>query len=465
MPRGGPGRPLPSAPMNPVELLRALWRRRVIVLAVAVLVVAAAFGFASTQEDVYESSATIALLPDGDNPSTLPFYLGALDNLLPTYAQLIESRSFLDGVATELPFKTNGGYVKSAVTAEPVADAGAMRIIARDADPERAQQMAAATSAAFSAELADDEVLRVRVIDDARLPDSPVGPRRPLIIGTAVILALALGAAAGLVWDRLFGRVTDPRELAEISGLPSLGVLPFTRHLRDRRRIAIGDPELALLEENLRAIRTNVLFAVRADQPGGTIMVSGLNEGDGKSTLAANLAVTVGELGFSVLLIDADMHRPTQHEFFGLTNERGLTSIVLDGADPASLVRSTVYQGVKVVTAGPPLQARAQELTLYLQHLQHFSRMGDVVIVDSPPLKAADEVRLLAAFSGGVVLVLRSGSSSGRQVRSAVAGMEVLGARVLGTVLTQATAGLSVETVPEYYRYRREPQPGQRPGH
>lgn len=182
-------------------------------------------------------------------------------------------------------------------------------------------------------------------------------------------------------------------------------------------------------------------------------MITGLNPQDGKSTVAANLAVIVAELGFSVLLIDGDIHRPVQHELFGLPNHLGLTSSLLEGTELASIPQSTKYANLSVVTAGPPLDERSQEATLYLQQLPRFNALAEIVLVDSPPLVAADDVRLLAAFSGAVVMLVRAGASSSRQVREAVDSLEILEAKLLGTVLTMAPSE-AASVASEYYRYR-----------
>ena len=441
--------------MDLQELVRIVRRRALVVVLVFVLVVGGAFVFVRGQPKLYKSSATVAFFPDPSQSTAVGLYDAVVKSLLPTYAQLVQSRSFLDDVARQLPFPTTGKDLRNEVYAVPVSGAGALQIVDHGRDPQRAAKVASAVSAQFVDYLTKNVpgVFVVKVIDDARPPDTPYSPRPKLEIGAAIILGLFLSIAAALGLERLFGRIQDAGELATVAGLPVLGVIPSDRALTSGARIVVGDVVLARVEEAVRTLRTNVLFAMNA-QNVRSLVVTGLAPKDGKSTLAANLAVTATELGFDILLVDGDVHRPVQHTIFGMDNSRGLTSTVLEGADPASLPRPTPYAGLRLVTAGPPLATRAQEVDLYLTQLHRFADLADLVIIDSPPLQAAADVRLLAASAGAVLMLVRAGGASSRQVNAAVESLAVLDTPVLGVVLSQ-TANAEVGTAPGYYKYRR----------
>ena len=442
--------------MTPAHLGAILWRKRAFVLVGAVAVAAVAAAFVLTREAVYESRATIALLPDGDNPELVPFYGQAVESLLPTYARLVESGAFQDRVAADLSFPISGEALGASVFAAPVPDIGVLEMVGRSTSPTQARALAQGVAEQFVVELADNGIITVRLIDPARVPTDPISPEPSVVIVVALFVGALLGAAAALAWDRTFTKVKTVHDLAQASGLKVLGSFPEEKGLRGSRRLVVGDPSAIQLEESLRGLRTNLLFALQRQQR-GALLVTGLNPEDGKSTVAANLAVIVAELGFSVLLIDADIHRPVQHQFFDLPGELGLTSTVLDGAEPSSVVQATKYEGLKVVPAGRPLATRAQEVSLYLKQLPRFGTLAEIVLVDSPPLRAAEDVRLLAAFSGSVLLLVRAGASSPAQVRQALDSLEMLETTVLGTVLTMAPRDTSL-VASEYYRYRQPQQ-------
>ncbi len=431
-------------------MVRIVWRRRLVALVAFVLVVLAALLFVSRQPEVYESQATLAFLPDPQNVQTLPFYLGGLEGLLPTYSQFVTSRSFLEGVAESLPFPTTGGELQGQVAARPSTGSGVLKIQVRSSDPEQAQAIAAATAEQFLTVVADNGIFTVRMIDEARVPEGPVSPQPTLVLVAAVVVALALAVGAAVVWDRLFGRIQEPRDLLD-ADMPLLGVIPEERQ-RPGRRVVLGDAQFARLEESLRTVATNAVFAM--PEGAGTLMVAGLDADAGASLLTANLAVIAGELGISVIVLDGDLQRPTQHAIFGVRADVGFTSTLLHGVEPHVVVQPTEHPNVSVVAAGPPVRTRAQELALYLEYVHRFAGLAQLLIVDGPPLRSGDEVRLLAASAERVLLLVRAGATGPRQLQAAVKGLEAVDAAVLGVVLARAREGVDLD-VPFGGRPRR----------
>jgi succinoglycan biosynthesis transport protein ExoP len=365
--------------------------------------------------------------------------------LLPLYASRVRSRSFLDQVANRLPDHPTSHQLQSRVFAKPDAAAAVLKLVARADDPRRAAQLAQATTQQLLLELRGTRVVDLEVIDEPRVPDAPVSPRPRLVLPSTLLLAVFLAVAVAFAWDRLFGRIRDLEELRLASGERVLGAVPYEPLLqRSSSSLVVGDPTMAAVEESLRGIRAVLVGPGRATPTFKMITVTSLDAGDGKSTLAANLAVVIAEVGLHVLVVDADYHRPRQHEIFDLPNERGLSTAV----DIRTAVQSSQVPKVSVLTAGPRPQRRSEVVEQYVHVVPKLGELADFVIVDSAPLAGDADVGLLAALTDGVVVLVRAGSASAEQLRRALEGLNTVGVPVFGLILT-----MSSKRVAAYVRY------------
>jgi polysaccharide biosynthesis transport protein len=435
--------------MTESDLLRLLWRRKLVALFTGVLVVVGAVVFLVRQPPVFEARASVAFLPQTSKPETLAAYSAIVERLLPLYATQVRSRTFLDRVATRFS-GLSGADLQGSVFADLTPGAAVLQIVARSNDAELTEALARATTDELVRQVGTNEVVRVRVIDWPRVPSTPIAPRPKLVMGASMLLAIVLGAAAAVVWERWFGRIRDPEELKSASGRRVLGVLPYERRLHGSvPSLIVGNPRMAVVEESLRAIRTALIGPGWATPTFRRLAVVSFEARDGRSTLAANLAVVVAEVGSQVLLIDADLHRPRQHEIFGVPNDTGLGSIVLQDTNPNAVLQPTLYAKLDVLTAGPPLTRRSDAVDLYVHVVPNFEaaqtadQQADFVLIDTAPLSVDADVGLLAAMTDGVLVLVRSGSMSRKQLRDAVESLEAVGVPVVGLILTMARGAFS----------------------
>jgi polysaccharide biosynthesis transport protein len=425
--------------MNIRDLFKAAWRQRLVAVVVLLLITGSVAGFTVTREDVYEAKATVALLPANDDPVSLPLYGTVMESLLPAYYPLMDSRSFMDRVARDVPFAT-GGEILRAVHVQPTRSRNVLQIVAQWPTPEGAARIAERTTASFVRAFEPTDVARLEIIDPPRIPESPVGPGVGAVIAATALVGLVFGAAAAAVWDLFFGRVRDSVTLTAVTGLPVLGTIPRSSLLKNKRMLPDGfngDEQGALISEAFRNLRTNVLFQL--ERQGGPLVVTSLREGEGKSTVSVNLALQTAALGYDTLLVDADVHRPVIHDVFKLANDHGLTSMASWTApQPEDLVSETAHQHLRVVTSGPLQQDEQRDVAVQFSKINRFADVGEIVVVDSPPLRAGDEVRLLAANTSATLLTVRAGACSKRELVAAVNGLRQLGVWVVGAVLTHA---------------------------
>jgi capsular exopolysaccharide synthesis family protein len=273
--------------------------------------------------------------------------------------------------------------------------------------------------------------------------------------GPDFIRYLALGGAAGVALAILLSMMLESsdkgfrttNEISSTLGLPVIGHIPTVEPLKGQGVLkdSIADSSLAAyhrpksrLAESYRSVRAALFFGSRGEKH-RVIQVTSANPGDGKSTLAANLAIALSSSGKRTLLVDADLRRPRVHHLFGLSNDVGLSSIIL-GDDVPDAIRSCSIPDLHILTAGPSIESPAELLLAprFGELLSLLREQYDFVIVDSPPLLAVTDPSAIAAHSDGVIMVVRVNKRSRPDSRRACEILQLIGARVLGVVVNGA---------------------------
>ena len=202
---------------------------------------------------------------------------------------------------------------------------------------------------------------------------------------------------------------------------------------------AITAPMSAVTEQ-IKTIRTNLNFATLG-QPLRTLMVTSAVQGEGKSTVSGNLAVEYAKKGLQVLLVDADLRRPTVHQTFGLSNQRGLSSWLSQQLNDVNDAIYPAGEHLFVMPSGPkpPNPAELLGSKQMTEFLTAATRKLDLVIIDAPPVLSVTDARLLANQMDGTVLVVRQNYVEKIAVRQAVGALEKAQARLLGAILNDVS--------------------------
>jgi capsular exopolysaccharide synthesis family protein len=206
--------------------------------------------------------------------------------------------------------------------------------------------------------------------------------------------------------------------------------------------ITISEPR-SPISEAYRTLRTNLDFA-SLDRALKTLVVTSAGVGEGKSTTLANLAVVSAQAGRKVVLVDADLRRPTLHQIFGLGNETGLTTVMVDDAalaDPP--LQPTGVEDLSVLTSGPlpPNPAELMGSRRMEEVVAVLAERADQVFFDTPPVVAVTDAAVLSTRVDGVLLVISAGKTRREFARTAVQRLEQINARLVGTVLTNVQMG------------------------
>lgn len=219
----------------------------------------------------------------------------------------------------------------------------------------------------------------------------------------------------------------------------------------NNKLITISDNK-SVAAEAYRTLRTNIKFSTY-DEEMKIITITSSRPQEGKSTVASNLAVTFAENENKVLLIDADLRRPTIHKKFKLPNSIGIVNVILDHDRLFEVTHFDVVPGLDVITSGinPPNPSELLGSKKSQKLIEKLREMYDIIIFDSPPLLAVTDAQVLSSFSDGTVLVTQYGITKKDELTKSKELLEKVKANILGVVLSQVPSDDD-----KYYQYTYE---------
>ena len=190
------------------------------------------------------------------------------------------------------------------------------------------------------------------------------------------------------------------------------------------------------IAEQYRTIRTNIQFAASSDHPVKSIVITSSGPSEGKSLTAANLAIVFAKSGKKTLLLDGDMRKPTVWKTFRLSNQKGLSTLLVSPDDIADSIQKTTIDNLSVLTSGPqpPNPSELLGSTREEVIMDQLTRLFDVIIVDMPPVVTVTDAQIVASKTDGTILVAREGVSEKAALLKAKQLLEIAHARILGVV-------------------------------
>ena len=265
-------------------------------------------------------------------------------------------------------------------------------------------------------------------------PDSPVDKIKPDI---RIYLAegLLAGLVLGITLTFLDSKLRSTNEIRSVLHVPVLGVVPHVANAKTvqaRGRAMYLDP-VGSAADAFRLVRTSIIHGPQCR----SILVASPNKSEGRSFLAANLAIALAEAGSRVALFDADLRSPTQHLIFNKDNEVGISSVVAGRIPLERAIQSTDITNLELITSGPVPFNPAETINnqVFADMLGDLGSQFDYVILDCPPVLTATDARILGAMCDMTLLVIRSAYSTKRNATDARDGLLGFGANVLGIVV------------------------------
>jgi polysaccharide biosynthesis transport protein len=301
----------------------------------------------------------------------------------------------------------------------------------------------------------DIRTSNIFVVDPAILSLVPVRPAKKQAVLLAGLLGLLIGIAIAFFLDYMDSSIKSPDDIAQyLPGVAFLGFLPKFKAAKDSQsgvELAMHAGPQSIFAENLRSIRTS-LFLSAADKPPRSILVTSAQEDEGKSTLSVNLAIAIGQLGYSTVLIDGDLRRPRLHKLFNLDVKKGLSHYLAGEADIQEILLDTPIPKLRIIPCGavPPNPSELLQSNHMHDLLKRFEKEGVYVIVDSSPVLAVSDPLILGNRVDGAILVVWAGHSNRNAVRLAANLMSDGKIKLCGVVLQRL---LRPEMSGVYYHY------------
>lgn len=280
-----------------------------------------------------------------------------------------------------------------------------------------------------------------RIVDPAVVVSIPLKPKKLQVIGIALLLGLLAGVALVFVLDYLDNTMHTIADVERRLGVDILGSVQILEQgsgkQADAARAFLEDPN-SPFAESVRTVRTAVLLSA-IDEPHRVVMVTSTVPGEGKTTIATNLAFALGQMK-KVLLIDGDIRRPSLAEAIGgMEGARGLVDYLADEAPLNDCIHKTECPNVFVLSAGKRFNSPLELLSSHRfgETIEKVKEMFDVVIIDCPPLKPVSDSLVISGYANAVLYVVKADSTPHQLARAAIKRLLNIDAPLLGVVLNQ----------------------------
>ena len=271
-----------------------------------------------------------------------------------------------------------------------------------------------------------------------------VRPKVAIVLLASVVLGLGVGFGLAFLYDMLDAQIRSLPEIRRALDMTVLGLIPqITRRdepVAGNIAMISHDEPRSMIAESYKSIRTNLDFLRRSRQV-QTLLVTSPHSGDGKSTSASNLAIALAHAGRKVLLVDADLRRPSQHLLYGLDRDVGLAQVLKTLLPISSVVQRTTVEHLDLMSAGPAVTNPSELLssTQFTDFLDAVRAEYDMVIIDSSPLLAVTDPCIIGAVVDGIVLVVRATTIKRHDAERATELLHVLGTPIIGTIINGIT--------------------------
>lgn len=454
--------------MNLNDYLTILRRRWVSALVVALAVVAASVGYTLAVPAQYTASTQLFFgLRSGATAQDLAQGSNFTQNQMTSYVAVAKSPLVLDKVISSLGLSTTSDELATRVNANAALETVVLKISVTDTSGVGAADIANAigqqlitTVGTLTPEQADGgEAVRATILTPASVPLEASSPNILRNIALGLVLGLLLGVGFALLRNLLDTKIRGHQDVQAMTETPVLGSIALDKHVSEHPLIVADHPHSAAAEA-VRRLRTNLQFIGDGSECETLVVTSSL-AGEGKSTLSVNLATSMADAGARVILVDANLRRPSVASYLDLEVRTGLSSILTGRAELADVVQTWGESTLTVLPSGPipPNPSELLGSAAMFELMAKLTSSYDVVLLDTPPVLPVTDATILTRMVGGAIVVAGADRLHRRQLRDSLANLETAGAHVYGVVLNKVAKQDADSDGHDYPSYAPETAP------
>jgi capsular exopolysaccharide synthesis family protein len=426
-----------------LNILRRRWLT-VVIIGLTALALASAVTLAMPKKYTATTRLFIAVA-GGESVTDLAQGSNFAEKQMSSYAEVATSPRVLGPVIRQLGLPTTPKELSQSVEAIVPVNTVILEISVTDLDPTRAAQIANAVGrelANAASELSPTKEDGTKAVvattfAEAEVPDKASSPRIVQNLGVGLILGLLLGLGVAVLRHVLDTKVRSEGDVRFLTDSPILGVVTYDQEVSSHP-VILRDQPLAAPSEAIRRLRTNLQFIDIAHRP-KSIVISSSIPGEGKSTIAINLAVSLADSGSRVILVDADLRRPSVAEYLGIEGAVGLTTVLIGRAEVEDVVQPLGKTNLDLLPAGqiPPNPSELLGSMAMADLLEQLSGSYDMVLLDSPPLLPVTDAVVLSNLAGGALVVVGADRIHRPQLQQSLESLETAGAHLFGIVMNK----------------------------
>lgn len=454
------------------DYLRIMRRRWLLIVSSVIVAVgvAAVVTFNMTPQYASTAGLFVSTTPSDSNEA----YQGSLfsQQRITSYADLATGQELSRRVIDELGLDTTPALLAEQVDTTVVPETVNLDLTVTDPDPAAAQLLAQTFAQQLTGFVNELETppgranapIKLSIVDAAPLPESPVSPQPLRNLALAAVLGLLLGLGLAVLRELLDTSMKTQHDVEEVTDAPVMADIAFDQKATKRPLITSLEPHAPRVEA-FRVLRTNMQF-VDVDNQSKVFVVSSSLPGEGKTTTACNLAITLAQAGERVLMIDGDLRRPQVAGMFSVEPAVGLTTVLIGSIELEDALQESTIDNLTVLTSGaiPPNPSELLQSRAMTDVVERARKEYDVIVIDAPPLLPVTDAALLSAQADGALVVVRHSKTTREQLRHSLERLAAVDAKALGLVFNMVPVrGRRGQAGYGYgYGYGYAPEPGRK---